>query len=45
MQKPHVETSDTELVVIQGFEGEEIELTIEQLEQRINPQSTAGFLE
>ncbi len=37
--------SETELVVVKGFEGEDIEITIEQLETKILPQSTAGFLD
>jgi hypothetical protein len=45
MNTPYVEPSKTELVVIKGFEGEDIELSIEQLEMRIMPESTAGFLE
>lgn len=32
-------------VVINGFEGEIIEISVEQLEPRIVPESTAGFLE
>lgn len=40
-----VERSETELVVVKGFEGEDIEVTIEQLETKILPQSTAGFLD
>jgi hypothetical protein len=45
MSTPYVEPSKTELVVIKGFEGEEIEVTVEQLENRIVPQSSAGFLD
>jgi hypothetical protein len=37
--------SSTNEVVIKGFEGEAIEVTVEQLESRIVPQSSAGFLE
>ena len=35
----------TEPVVVKGFESEDIEVTIEQLETRIVPESTAGFLD
>jgi len=45
MKAKCVERSETELVVVKGFEGEEIEITIEQLETKILPQSTAGFLD
>ena len=45
MQKPYVESASAEPVVIEGFEGEVIKITIEQLEERTVPQSTAGFLE
>jgi hypothetical protein len=45
MQKPVIEQANAKLVVIQGFEGEAIEITIEQLEDRTAPQSSAGFLE
>jgi hypothetical protein len=45
MEKPYVESSKTDLVVIKGFEGEAIEVSIEQLETRILPQSSAGFLD
>jgi hypothetical protein len=45
MQKPHVEPTSAKPVVIEGFEGEAIKITIEQLEERTVPQSTAGFLE
>lgn len=37
--------STAKLVVVNGFEGEAIELSVEQLEPRIMPESTAGFLE
>ena len=40
-----IEPSKTELVVIKGFESEDIEVTVEQLEMRIVPESTAGFLD
>jgi hypothetical protein len=45
MKTQSVEPSETELVVIKGFEREDIEVTVEQLETRILPQSTAGFLD
>jgi len=45
MKTQSVELSETELAVIKGFEGEDIEVTFEQLETRILPQSTAGFLD
>ena len=37
--------SPIEQVVIKGFEGEEIEVSVEQLEPRIVPESSAGFLD
>ena len=45
MNTPCMEQTKTELVVFKGFEGEDVEVTFEQLEPRIVPQSTAGFLE
>jgi hypothetical protein len=45
MNTPCTETSKGETVVIKGFEGEDIEVSIEQLEPRWVPQSTAGFLD
>ena len=46
MKPACIEPSKTDLVVIKGFENEVIEVTVEQLENRIMPdQSTAGFLE
>jgi hypothetical protein len=33
------------VVLIEGFDHEEIEITIEQLEDRIVPESSAGFLD
>jgi hypothetical protein len=39
------ETKKGEAVVIKGFEGEDIEVSVEQLETRWVPQSTAGFLD
>jgi hypothetical protein len=45
MNTPCIEESKAELVVFKGFEGEDIEVSFEQLEPRIVPQSTAGFLD
>jgi len=45
MNTPCNETPKAEVVVIKGFENEEIEVSIEQLESRIVPESTAGFLD
>jgi hypothetical protein len=45
MNTPCIELSKAELVVIKGFEGEDIDVGVEQLEPRITPESTAGFLE
>ena len=45
MNTPCIEPSNAELVVIKGFEGEDIEVTVEQLEVRIIPESLAGFLD
>lgn len=45
MNTPCIEQSKAELVVIKGFEGEDIEVSVELLETRIMPESTAGFLE
>jgi len=45
METPSIESSKTELVVVKGFDGEDIEITFEQLETRIVPQSSAGFLD
>ena len=45
MNTPYIEQSQAELIVIKGFEGEDIEVSIEQLETRLMPESTAGFLE
>ena len=44
MATSSVELSKTELVVITGFEGEDLDVTIEQLEVRNMPESLAGFL-
>ena len=45
MNTPCAEQSKAELVVIKGFEGENIEVSVELLETRIMSESTAGFLE
>jgi len=45
MNTPCIEQSQAELSVIKGFEGEDIEVSVEQLETRLMPESTAGFLE
>jgi hypothetical protein len=45
MNTPCIEKAEAELVVTKGFEGEDIEFSVEQLEPRIVPQSTAGFLD
>jgi hypothetical protein len=45
MQKRNVESANAEPIVIEGFEGEVIEIIIEELEHRTVPQSSAGFLE
>lgn len=45
MNTPCIEQSKAELVRIKGFEGEDIEVSVEQLEPRIVPESTAGFLD
>jgi hypothetical protein len=45
MNTPSIEKSKAELIVIKGFQGEDIEVSIEQLEPRITPESTAGFLD
>ena len=45
MNTSSIEQSKAELIVINGFEGEDIEISIEQLEPRITPESTAGFLD
>jgi hypothetical protein len=43
--KTCIEPPKIELVVIKGFESEDIEVSVEQLEMRIVPESTAGFLD
>ena len=45
MNTPYIENSKAELVLIKGFESEDIEISVELLEPRITPESTAGFLE
>jgi len=45
MNTSSIEQSKPELVVIKGFEGEDIEVSVEQLETRITPGATAGFLD
>ena len=45
MNTPCIDNSKAELVVIKGFEGEDIGVSVEQLEPRITPESTAGFLD
>ena len=45
MTTPSIELSNAELVVITGFEGEDLDVTVEQLEMRNMPESLAGFLD
>jgi hypothetical protein len=45
MNKPSIELSDIERIVIQGFEREDIDVCVEELELKIAPESSAGFLE
>ena len=45
MATSSVELPKTELVVITGFDGEAIDITVEQLEPRNMPESLAGFLD
>ena len=45
MNRPSLELSEPELVVIKGFEGEDVDTSVEQLEMRIMPESLAGFLD
>jgi hypothetical protein len=45
MNTPWIKESKSELIVIKGFEGEDIEVSVEQLEPRIMPESSAGFLD
>jgi hypothetical protein len=45
MDTPSVKSSKAEMIVIQGFECEDIDVSIEELEQKIAPESAAGFLD
>ena len=45
MNTPSTKSPKAELVVIQGFEGEDIAVSIEELELKIAPESAAGFLD
>ena len=45
MNTPCIEKTKAEDVVTKGFEGEDIEVSVEELEPRIVPQSSAGFLD
>jgi hypothetical protein len=45
MKTPSTAAPEAELVVIKGFEGEDIEVSVEELELRWVPQSSAGFLD
>jgi hypothetical protein len=45
METPYVEESKAEPIVITGVEGEDLEVTAEQLEMRLMPSSLAGFLD
>jgi hypothetical protein len=45
MNTPYIGQSTAGLVIIRGFEGEDVEVGVEQLEPRIMPESTAGFLD
>ena len=45
MNTPSTKSSKAELVVIQGFECEDIDVSIEELELKIMPESAAGFLD
>jgi hypothetical protein len=45
MNTPCTEQSKAELFVLKGFEGEDITVSVEELEPRIVPESTAGFLD
>ena len=45
MTTSSIELSNAELVVITGFEGEDLDVNIEQLEVRNMPESLAGFLD
>ena len=45
MNAPSTKSSKAELVVIQEFECTDIEVSVEELEVRIVPESLAGFLD
>jgi hypothetical protein len=45
VKTPSIDLSQGEVVVIKGFEREDIEVSVDQLETRIMPESLAGFLE
>jgi hypothetical protein len=46
MQESYIQPANTDVVVIEGFQGDCILITVEQLENRTMPyQSTAGFLD
>lgn len=36
---------NTETVIVKGFDNEEINVSVEQLETRLVPESLAGFLD
>lgn len=45
MSTSRIGQATAETVVIKGFENEDLEVTVEQLEPRILPESSAGFLD
>jgi len=45
MNTPSIELLEKESIAIKGFENEVLEVSVEQLETRIVPESLAGFLE
>ena len=45
MSTPSIELIQDKVVAIEGFEGEEIEVSVEQPETRTVPESLAGFLD
>ena len=45
MSTPYSDSTKAGTIVIKGFESEDIEVTVEQLEARIVPESSAGFLD
>jgi hypothetical protein len=45
MSTSSIDLSKAEVVAIKGFEGDDLEISVEQLETKIVPQSTAGFLD